>query len=108
MKYNADQMKAQAMKQIIEVAAIDGIITDEEKKLIDLAEISLNILHTELKFALEDGIITADELDRLHDIKDRILNLSVDVAKDDLIISKDEMALLVAYIVAIKLPKDKK
>ena len=62
MVHEPDSMVAQAMKQIIEVAARDGIITEEEKKLIDLADVSLKFLYEEIKAALEDGIVTNEEL----------------------------------------------
>lgn len=100
-----DKLVAQAMKDIIEVAASDGIITDEEKRLIDLAEISLALFRAEMKTALEDGVITKEERERLTTIKEKITELGTELANQDNNISKDELALLIAYIVAIKLPK---
>lgn len=100
-----DRMVSAAMRDIIETAAKDGLITDEETALIDLAEESLKLYHRELHLALDDDLITEEERKSLEDLKDAILDKGMEVANLDERITADEMALLMAYIVAIKLPK---
>jgi len=100
-----DRILAKAMMNIIEVAAKDGLITEEEKALIDFAEISLRKLQIELENAFADGIISETEESRLSELKNKIVDTVTDIANYDDIISKDEMAMIMAYLVGIKIPK---
>ena len=51
----------------------DGIITEEERKLIDTVSVDLETYFDALNHALEDGIITPDEEEKLEEIKENIL-----------------------------------
>ncbi len=100
-----EKILARAMKNIIEVAAEDGYITEEEQSLIDFAEISLKKLQIELQEAYSDGVISAEEQERLSELKAKIIDTVTDIANYDDIISSDEMAMIMAYLVGIKIPK---
>ena len=80
----------------------DGIITDEERKLIDTVSVDLETYFDTLDHALEDNIITSEEEEKLEEIKENILKRTYVVARKDQIISEDEqklMAKLASYMV---------
>ncbi|MHA2504687.1 MAG: hypothetical protein ACXAE3_17680 [Candidatus Kariarchaeaceae archaeon] len=101
----ADKILAKAMMYLIETAAKDGVITQEEVDLIDTFEVSLKKYEGALREAYADGIITLDEENRLHSIKDYIIEggkLMADLADG---ISKDEMNLLISMMLSLEVPR---
>ncbi|OLS20903.1 MAG: hypothetical protein HeimC3_38140 [Candidatus Heimdallarchaeota archaeon LC_3] len=80
----------------------DGIITEEERKLIDTVSVDLETYFDALNHALEDGIITPDEEEKLEEIKENILKRTYIVARKDQKITDDErnlMKKLASYMV---------
>ena len=102
---DADKILAKAMMYLIETAAKDGVITQEEVDLIDTFEVSLKKYESALKDAYADGVITFEEEKKLHTIKDVIIeggNLMANLVDG---ISKDEMNLLISMMLSLEVPK---
>jgi len=99
-----DKILAKAMMHLIQTAANDGIITEEEADLIDSFEISLKKYERALVMAFEDGIIDEEEETLLTEIKDKIIENGSQVADLDGI-SKDEMNLLISMMLSLEVPK---
>lgn len=101
----ADKMMAETMMYLIQTAANDGIITQEEKNLLDTFEYSMKHYKNALNEALEDGKITEKEEEKLTRIKEVIISGGRIIADEIDGISKDEMNLLIAVMVSLKIPK---
>ena len=99
-----DKILAKAMMHLIETAAKDGVITQEEVDLIDAFEVSLKKYERALRKAFEDGVIDNDEEKILEDIKDKIISNGTQVAGIDGI-SKDEMNLLISMMLSLEIPR---
>ncbi|RMG26975.1 MAG: hypothetical protein D6732_20865 [Methanobacteriota archaeon] len=102
---DVDKYVAIVMKQIIETAAEDGIITEEEKRLIEEIDFSMKIFRDQLNLALLDGTISQEEKETLLKLKDIIVNNALEVADEDRHISEDEMDILMAFLLSTKIPK---
>ncbi len=83
------------MKDLFNQANRDQIITDDEYILIQSIEIEIDNYIAGLEYALEDGVIDADERDNLQHLVERIHNKAIDVANADGIIDKDEENLII-------------
>ena len=73
----------------------DGIITKDEKQIIDSVELSVEHYEEELEKALEDGVLTEDEIYLLVSLKKDILIDAWDKAEDDWELSKEEEELII-------------
>lgn len=102
---DVDKYIARVMKQVIETAAEDGIITEDEKRLIQEIDFSLKIFKDQLNLALLDGIISEEEKETLLKLKDIIMNNALEVADEDKNISDDEMDILMAFLLSTRVPK---
>lgn len=102
-----DKILNEAMMYLMETASKDGIITEEEENLIKGIKISLEFFKSALEHALEDGIITEREEKSLVRIKDLIIEDGFSIANEDELISKDEMNMIVAVILSLKVPHAK-
>ncbi len=102
---DVDRYVAKVMKQIIETAAEDGIITEEEKKLIEEIDFSMRIFRDQLNLALLDGKISSEEKETLLKLKDIIVNNALETADEDKNISEDEMDILMAFLLSTRIPK---
>ncbi len=100
-----EKFVARVMKDIIETAANDGVITEEEQKLIGELDFSMRILKDQLSHALHDGHISMDEYQTLQKLKDIIVNNALGVAEENNHISRDEMDILMAFLLSAKIPK---
>ncbi len=99
-----DEQFAIQMKKLVEVAAEDGIITEDERTVLKNIEISMREFTEHLKEALEDGIITPEEVDSLKKLKAKILKEAFDVANLDDKITTDELKILMTFVVSLNLP----
>ncbi len=99
-----DEQFAAQMKRLVEVAAEDGIITDDERRVLKNIEVSMQEFTNRLKEALEDGIITPEEVDSLKKLKAKILKDAFDVANLDEKITTDELKILMTFVVSLNLP----
>ncbi|MDH5402895.1 MAG: hypothetical protein OEZ01_01985 [Candidatus Heimdallarchaeota archaeon] len=99
-----DKILANTMMNLVQTAAKDGIITKEEKALLDTFDFSLNEFKNVLVEAFEDGIITPDEKEKLEQFKEAIIEKGRKVAEIDEI-NVDEFNLLIAVMCSLKLPK---
>jgi hypothetical protein len=83
-----------AVIRIIEKAEEDGIITEEEAKIIEKGKENLDKYITMVNQALEDDIITQDERNNLIDLEEKMMSDSYFVALEDNILDRDELLLL--------------
>lgn len=84
----------EAVKQIIVKAKEDGMITEEEKELIRVAEENLSEFEKMVELALEDDIITQEERNILIDLEEKMMSDTYYKAIEDTVIDKDEMVML--------------
>ena len=105
LEAQVDQIMARAIMHLLETAGKDGIITDEEREVVDSIEFSLRFYKQMLIDALEDGEITAKEKKMLEGMKERIIKEGYNVAELVNGVSKDEMNLLISVMLSLKLPK---
>ena len=82
------------LTQIFIQAEEDGIITKEEKELLNQIKIDLQEYNSLLKNALEDGVITEDEEKMLHQFKKKLLKSAYDLSRKDNLIDKDEREII--------------
>ena len=87
-----------AIDRLVEKANQDGVITDEEAKLLKKAEEGLEAYEKMVDAALEDGIITQDERNQLIDLEEQLLSDSYYTAMEDEKIDNDELLLLKTLI----------
>jgi sporulation protein YlmC with PRC-barrel domain len=90
------------VRDLMTEAGKDGKITDEEQKLINTVTVELEIYYDALDKAIEDGVITKKEEEKLEEIKEYIIRRTYIVAQEDQKISIDEQKLikkLAAYMV---------
>jgi hypothetical protein len=73
----------------------NGLISEDEKQIIDSVELSVERYEKELEKALEDGILTEDEIFLLVSLKKDILLDAWNKAEDDWQLSKEEEELIV-------------
>ncbi|MCE7733539.1 MAG: hypothetical protein GPJ54_01590 [Candidatus Heimdallarchaeota archaeon] len=105
LEAQVDQIMARAIMHLMETAGKDGIITDEEREVVDSIEFSLRFYKQMLIDALEDGEITPNEKKMLEGMKERIIKEGYNVAELVNGVSKDEMNLLISVMLSLKLPK---
>ena len=82
------------VRDLLATASKDGMVTPDEKAIIDAVQIDLETYFAALQKAMEDGIITPDEEKRLEKIKEAIVRNAWLVAQKDNRISEDERALV--------------
>lgn len=90
----ADLGKKDVWDDLMSVALSDGIITDDENKLITNFLNNLEKYQVLLDESLEDGIIDDYEKNFLLNQRIKIFNKIKYIAKDDLVITEDEEQLI--------------
>ena len=80
--------------KLVDVALSDGIISDDEDKLITNFLSNIEKYQVLLEESLEDGIIDDYEKDFLLNQRINIFNKIRYIAKDDLVITEDEEQLI--------------
>lgn len=101
----ADRILAHAIMHLMETAGKDGVVTDDEREVIESIEFSLRFYKQMLVDALDDGEITPNEKKMLDGMKERIIKEGFNVAELINGVSKDEMNLLISVMLSLKLPK---
>ncbi len=82
------------IKKLAEKALADGVITEEEKAIINAAKFNFLILESFIKQALADGILDRKEWANIGFLESEVLRRAWEVAEADSVISEDEKALL--------------
>lgn len=90
-----------AIDKMVKKAEEDGIITDNEAKIIESAKNVLNEYKEMVTKAKEDNVITQDELNTLIDLEEKLISESYFEAMDDEDLDKDEMTLLKTLILSM-------
>ena len=103
---NIDVLIAEIMKSIIEVAARDGKISNDEELIVDNVHQNIKEFRKALKIAWEDKIITVEERELLEEIADKILDNAMETANADGFLTQEEMNLLLAIAMKVKVPKN--
>ncbi len=89
------------LKQLIEKAKEDEIITEEEAKIIEIAENNIKEYETVLNKALEDGLIDQEERNNLIALEEKLMEETYFQAINDNILDDDEILLLKTLYKAI-------
>ncbi|MFV2016694.1 MAG: hypothetical protein ACC656_14785 [Candidatus Heimdallarchaeota archaeon] len=105
LEVQVDRILARAIMHLMETAGKDGIITEEEREVVESIEFSFRFYKQMLVDALEDGEITPNEMRMLEGMKERIIKEGYNVAEIVNGVSKDEMNLLISVMLSLKLPK---
>ena len=100
VKNKLDKIR-EAIKKIVEKAEEDGVVTEEESRILAVAQESLKEYEAMVTQALEDNIITQDERNKLIDLEEELLSDVYFTAMEDEKIDKDELLLLKTLIKAI-------
>ncbi|MCY3412881.1 MAG: hypothetical protein INQ03_14685 [Candidatus Heimdallarchaeota archaeon] len=105
MNSGANQHLNEIVNQLFDQAVKDGIITDEEYILIQSIEFEMDRYLEGLNFALEDGIITEMEKEKLIKLQKAIVAKAEHTAAADGIVDEDEKELLrvLKYVLTIYL-----
>jgi DNA-binding Lrp family transcriptional regulator len=90
-----------AITNLVKKAEEDGIVTEEEAKLLETAKNGLGEYEQMVEDALEDGIITQEEMNDLIDLEENLMSDSYFTAMEDNVIDEDEMLLLKILIKTI-------
>ncbi len=92
---NSDEsMFELTIRELMNAAKNDGIITPEEKDIIDQVRIDADSYSLILKESLSDGLIDSKEAERLDDLKQMIIDRAELIAKVDGVLDKDEQMLI--------------
>ncbi len=91
---NNDVQLQNILTTIFIQAVQDGIITPEEKSLLDKIKIDMRKYKELLNTALEDGIITDDEEKALSDFRKRLLRSAYEISRKDHNIDRDEREII--------------
>ena len=100
----ADRLLAKTIMHLMETAGQDGIITAEEKEVIESIEFSLRFYKQMVVDALDDDVISDKEHHMLEGMKERIIKEGYNIAESINGVSKDEMNLLISVMLSLKLP----
>lgn len=90
-----------AIANIVAKAEEDGIVTAEEAKILDVAKNNLKKYEKMVEVALEDEIITQDEMNALIELEENLMSETYFTALEDNVIDEDEMLLLKTLIKTI-------
>lgn len=90
------------MRELIEAAKKDGVITPEEQDIIEQVKVHADSYNMILEESLSDGIISSDEADRLNGLKQMIVDRAELIAKIDGKFEDDEKELIKKLIEIMK------
>lgn len=82
------------IRELMNAAKNDGIITPEEKDIIDQVRVDADSYSLILKESLSDGIIDSKEAERLDDLKQMIIERAELIARVDGALDTDEQNLI--------------
>ncbi len=82
------------LAELYKVAQEDGKLSQDEYEIIKQVEVDLELFNKALATAEEDQMLEPEEIGRLMDLRDRILERAEIVARADGSISDDEIKLL--------------
>lgn len=82
------------IRELMEAAQKDGVITSEEKDIIDQVRVDADSYNMMLEESLSDGTINDYEAEKLGDLKQMILDRAELIAKVDGELDNDEQQLL--------------
>lgn len=88
------ELLTQTIKQLMEIAEKDGIVTTEEREIIEQVKFDSDVYQLMLNDAYEDDVISEAERANLEKLKDMILQRAEIVANLDDVITEDEQNLL--------------
>jgi hypothetical protein len=83
-----------AYEKLLEIAKEDGIITDDEQKILETAKTAIENFDEYVDEALEDGFVTVSEHTKLLKLQDRLLRDTESQALEDDHITEDEQLLI--------------
>lgn len=93
-KLDADNIVKQIQEELSKIAGEDGSISSDEQSLIDSIVVEVGKYKNLLDQSLEDGKIDQQEGIRLFQSKFAIIQKAVGKIRDDMIVSKDEQAII--------------
>ena len=82
------------IRELMEAANRDGIVTPEELDIIEQVKVDADSYNLILQESLDDGTITSDEMERLNELKQMIIERAELIAKIDGKFDDDEQTLL--------------
>ena len=82
------------IRKLMEVAKNDGVITPEEKDIIDQVKVDADSYNMMLQESLTDGTINEQESEKLNDLKQMIIDRAELIAKVDGDFDSDEQFLI--------------
>ncbi len=89
-----DDVFSNTIKELVKEAAKDGIITPDEQEIINQVTVDGESFSMKLQMALEDGVITDEEVKELEDLKHLILERAETIAGLDGKHTEDEKNLI--------------
>jgi tellurite resistance protein len=89
-----DDIIDSTIKELMEVAIADGIVSSDELEIIKQVKIDLDSYDLHLRDAKMDGFIDEDEMKILESLRDLIIERADIIASVDGKLSEDEKALL--------------
>jgi len=94
IKFNPDDL----LKDLLDIAKSDGIVSDDENNLIKTVEKEMNKYRGMLKKASEDGIIDKGEKLQLFGMRLNVVRKVFDTVQKDMKVTRDEQDLLDALM----------
>ncbi len=91
------KMNPQKIYQMLcKIAMEDGIVSDSEQTLIDMIKKNIEKYYVVLDEAFDDNVITTEEHFNFYNLRKKVIDEAIKVAKADETISPDEFKLLKA------------
>ncbi len=97
-----DEQFPNLIQELFTQAEQDGVITEDERKIIDQVKIDLKLFNSAHEKALADNIIDEEESRNLQKLRDNILERAIEKSKADGYVERDERDLLKKLLKVIR------
>lgn len=84
----------ETIKELFFVAKKDGVLTDQERAILDQVTVDVRIYTEALELALSDGMIDDKEIKKLTKLKEKIIIDAKKTANEDRVLDQDEKELI--------------
>ncbi len=96
---------AEKLNLLTDIAKKDGIISNDEEKLLRQMKISYDEYNQQLQKILKEGRVSKEKYECLKQFRDLQIKKNYEIANLDRKISQDEMRILIAFVVSFDLPE---
>lgn len=86
------------LTSILLIALEDGVITEDEKAILNQIKLDMKSFRELIEKAEDDGVITNEEKQQIDELRKQLLKNAYNVTTSDHVITKDERAIMSTMI----------